>query len=899
MPLGSRRPVVGAGGSRPKPQGESAPNGPMNSTNTHANRRQRGRSTRSGEQRGEGRQGNLLNPGSPGSHPGTQPGINQSPTKTCKISRHFDQDMPESKHDESHPSDSPHQHDKFLRPANPRSQSQDFLATGKLKSPNRSTSYTTPLPLFTEESKPKSGQAAPAPLTEQNLRALLRSLNAADSKRQEPGRRKGVSEAAEAPEGDPETSINNKPNPPPAATAGVTRTAVTAGTTGSGRAAFASAPPAVTVALPSTGPNPTSMRKSKSPKKQDKDKEKKKFRHNSDPDTHPLNLPPDQLRQHLAQMARQEAESAGRMSLDREFPDTNNHDSSMSNGTAGSSQPATPSKEMPGAFSDQANSDATSNGTNGHHDERSPTPPPHRVPPAPKVDAEACKAAGNKFFKAKDYDRAIAEYTKAVDAEPSNPTYLSNRAAAYISANKYSQALGDSLQASRLDPKNDKILHRLARIYTSLGRPQDALDTYAKIPNASATDSALARKALQSIEMAEKQIDAEDGNGNMALWSIEQARQTLGSGTPTPRRWQLLKAKANLKIGSANALGEVQGIAQNLMRENPMDAEAIVLAGRAFYLKDDKPRQGKSDYERAEDYFRQALALDPDNSDARNWLRTMKKLDRARTSANDMFKRGKYSDAVPAYTEALTIDPTNKVTNAKLLGNRALARIKIKEYDEAKADCDQALKLDPSYTKARRTRAKATGESGDWEQAVKDLKSLSEENPSDADLAKELRNAELELKKSKRKDYYKILGVDKDAGDKEIERAYKKKAAVLHPDKTQGDKKKEEEFKDCLEAKETLLDPQKRQIYDSGADLMEPGMGMGGFPGGMGGFPGGFGGMGGYPGGGFGGMGGGGGVQIDPEMLFNMMNGMGGGGPGGGGFRFSSGGGRGGYSPFG
>lgn len=373
----------------------------------------------------------------------------------------------------------------------------------------------------------------------------------------------------------------------------------------------------------------------------------------------------------------------------------------------------------------------------------------------------------------------------------------------------------------------------------------------------------------------------------MALWSIEQARQTLGAGTPTPRRWQILKAKANLKVGSANSLGEVQGISQNLMRENPMDAEAIVLAGQAFYLKDDKPRQGKSDYERAEDYFRQALALDPDNAGARNCLRTMKKLDRARTAANDLFKRGRYSDAVAAYTEALTIDSTNKVTNAKLLGNRALARIKIKEYDEAKTDCDQALKLDPTYTKARKTRAKATGESGDWEQAVKDLKALVEENPSDSELNKELRNAELELKKSKRKDYYKILGIDKDAGDKDIERAYKRKAAVLHPDKTMGDKAKEEEFKDCLEAKETLLDPQKRQIYDSGADLMEPGMGMGG-----GGFPGGM--------HGFGGMGGGGGMQIDPEMLFNMMNGMGGaGGPGGGGFRFNAGGGRGGYSPFG
>jgi DnaJ homolog subfamily C member 7 len=465
---------------------------------------------------------------------------------------------------------------------------------------------------------------------------------------------------------------------------------------------------------------------------------------------------------------------------------------------------------------------------------------------------------------------------------------LSNRAAAYISANKYNLALTDCLQANRLDPGNDKILHRLARVYTSLGRPETALEIYAKIPNASVTDTGAARKALQCIEMAQKQIDAENGDSKMALWSIGEATKTLGAGTPTPRTWQILKAKSNLNIGSANALGEVTGIAQSLMRDNPHDAEAIVLAGQALYLKDEKPRQGKSDYERAEDHFRQALALDPDNTVARKSLRTMKKLDRARTAANDMFKRGKYSDAVEAYTEALEIDPANKVTNSKLLGNRAMARIKIKEFDEAKADCDQALKLDPTYTKARRTRAKATGESGDWEQAVKDLKTLAEENQSDAELAKELRNAELELKKSKRKDWYKILGVDKDAGDKDIERAYKKKAALLHPDKTQGDKKKEEEFKDCLEAKETLLDPQKRQMYDSGADLMEPGMG---FPGGMGGFPGGFGGM---HGGGFGG--GGGGMQIDPEMLFNMMGGMGGGGPGGGGFRFSTGGGR---SPFG
>lgn len=158
------------------------------------------------------------------------------------------------------------------------------------------------------------------------------------------------------------------------------------------------------------------MRKSKSPKKTDKDKERKKPKH--DPDTHPLNLPPDQLRQLTAQMARQEAEANRQsMSMDRDSPETNN-DSPVPNGA---SPPATPSRDIPGDFPLHAGDEAT-NGTNGH-DERSPTPPPHKAAPAPKVDPEACKAAGNKFFKAKDYERAIVEYTKgwAITQIESNP----------------------------------------------------------------------------------------------------------------------------------------------------------------------------------------------------------------------------------------------------------------------------------------------------------------------------------------------------------------------------------------------------------------------------------------------------------------------------------------------
>lgn len=189
--------------------------------------------------------------------------------------------------------------------------------------------------------------------------------------------------------------------------------------------------------------------------------------------------------------------------------------------------------------------------------------------------------------------------------------------------------------------------------------------------------------------------------------------------------------------------------------------------------------------------------------------------------------------------------------------------------------------MDPTYLKARKTKATALGKDGDWEAAVRDLKAIQETNPQEPGIAKDIRNAELELKKSKRKDYYKILSVDKDAGDNEIKKAYRKLAIVHHPDKNPEDAEAADRFKDIGEAYETLSDPQKRARYDSGEDLIDPSEMFA--QGGMGGF------------GGAGGAGGG--MGIDPEVLFHMMQNGGGMGGGGGGFSFSSGGGGG--NPFG
>jgi len=113
-----------------------------------------------------------------------------------------------------------------------------------------------------------------------------------------------------------------------------------------------------------------------------------------------------------------------------------------------------------------------------------------------------------------------------------------------------------------------------------------------------------------------------------------------------------------------------------------------------------------------------------------------------------------------------------------------------------------------------------------WQEAIGDYeRAHNVDHARQFDTRAKYQKAKLELKKSKRKDYYKVLDVSKTGDEQAIKKAYKKMALKWHPDRHNTNEemreKAESMFKDIGEAFSVLNDPQKKHRYDNGEDLEE------------------------------------------------------------------------------
>ncbi|CAG5103839.1 Similar to Dnajc7: DnaJ homolog subfamily C member 7 (Mus musculus) [Cotesia congregata] len=396
--------------------------------------------------------------------------------------------------------------------------------------------------------------------------------------------------------------------------------------------------------------------------------------------------------------------------------------------------------------------------------------------------AEIQMEEAKKYYTDKQYKSALASYSKAIEYCPNVAKYYGNRAACYMMLELYREALVDSRKSIEIDPTFVKGYTRTIRCCLKMGEIVEAETLLNK---------------LNTIDPT-------------------AAKSTITESQEISYVQRFLK-EANVALESKDYRKEAQEIANDILHLDRSNVDATYVRGVCLYYQDN--------VDRAFAHFQEVLRLAPDYVKALEMYKKAKLLKQKKEDGNVAFKAGRYQEAYNLYSEALTIDPQNKMNNTKLHYNRALTASKLGRLNEAITECTEALKLDDNYLKALLKRGACYMELQEYEDAVRDYEKACKINKS-RDNRRLLLEAKEALKRSKKKDYYKILGVERTASTEDIKKAYRKRALVHHPDRhsnaSEPEKKEQEKkFKEIGEAYTILSDPKKRSRYDRGGDIDE------------------------------------------------------------------------------
>ncbi|KAJ2720180.1 hypothetical protein H4R23_004751 [Coemansia sp. Cherry 401B] len=460
----------------------------------------------------------------------------------------------------------------------------------------------------------------------------------------------------------------------------------------------------------------------------------------------------------------------------------------------------------------------------------------------------------NGLLQRGKYRDALESYDSAIARDPQNYLTYFKRATALLSVNRHASAIRDFTRVLELRPDFDQAYYQRARAYVKEGGYAGAESDLDKISGGSASLRAKAGELREKAAAARK-ADAQLARARDAR---EYAECVAAAGAVI-RISPLYAAPLRTRAACRLAEGDVEGAAADLgrlVRLRPGDLDTQNQLGGLHYLALGERARGL-------EHVRACLRSDPDNAACKATYARLRALDRRLDKLDEDRAKGKWNACNRAvaplsgaggllaevdgmYAELVVAAGVPGTVASRLAAHVAGAACEgyshTKKWARALELCRRVLDADPSDSDALGFQFDAQLESEQLDGAHDTMLMLEQAAASGGDAGRlrvQERRMQLERRRraAARKDYYKILGVARDASAPEVKRAFRKMAQQWHPDRYRGDLSKDEveaKMAEINQAYEVLMDEEKRAQYDQGHDPNDPNAGAG--PGDFGGF---------------------------------------------------------------
>ncbi|KAJ5885318.1 hypothetical protein N7495_009828 [Penicillium taxi] len=426
---------------------------------------------------------------------------------------------------------------------------------------------------------------------------------------------------------------------------------------------------------------------------------------------------------------------------------------------------------------------------------------------------------------------ALVYFDAAVLRDPNNYITLFQRGAAYLSIGKNSLASEDFDRVLELKPDFEGALLQRSRLKARTAHWKEALqdlERAGKKPSVEYQEIEEARDAATLAATAE-------ANGDWEGCIIQAGVAILKANTDLSLR----KTRAHCRFERGEVEEGVSDLAHVIQISPNLVEPQLQMSSILFYALGDS--------DRGLTQIRRCLHTDPDSNPCNRLYKRERQLSKLLVKLNSALETRKFSNAVNILIgtgdeSGMIADVKTDVAEAREAGHIppaasnnlyvSLVERACEAYREmnmvkkAGPYCSESLQLVPTSLHGLLYEAQSALDGDRLEEAVRILNTAKEHHPHSQGVQSLLQKAQVLLKRSKQKDYYKVLGVSRDADDRTIKRAYRQLIKQHHPDKalSQGVAKEDAERKmaSINEAYEVLSDSELRSQYDNGHDPNDP-----------------------------------------------------------------------------